>query len=88
MTKADAAAEFEAQVLPLVEPKHSPYPNFHARREAWELFLGQLASQGRISQAQADSWTAPAFVRGPKRQTPAEVKKSPYIQPRLFQEAA
>lgn len=86
MTKADAAAEFERRVIPELEPEKSLYPNFAARREAWELFLGQLASQNQISQRQAESWTPPAFVRGPIRREPPERKRSPYVQPRLFQE--
>ena len=62
MTKAQAVAEFERDVLPRVVDLFGPNDR-PARREAWNDYADNLQKSGQITRRQAETWTQPRCVR-------------------------
>lgn len=58
MTKAEAIAEFNAEVKPHVLAKYGPNDK-PAMREAWNDWTDGLCKDRRITQKQYDTWTHP-----------------------------
>jgi hypothetical protein len=61
MTKAQAVAEFNEEVMPLVRARYEQdgVPDRPARAEAWNDFTDYLQKNGRITAKQYSTWLYP-----------------------------
>jgi hypothetical protein len=62
VTKAQAVAEFRADLLPYVKlrfERDGRGPDYPARREEWNNWTDALCREGRITLKQHESWTHP-----------------------------